>query len=493
MPTIVLERFDGGLNLRDSPTVLKPNETPDAYNWTLDELGSVRLRGGSTNQASLPGTSGRPAFIFFSRVLNQWLCAREVAGAPNSLNLYTRPADLSGSWTNRGVLATSTVASSMRAAFVDWPGTPSKVVFTAGTLSGTVAVSLGTWDGTTFVGGSPSGLFGQALAVWNNRVWLVGFDNVNLFASKIGDPTVWTAPDLLQVGIRDRDSSVLTALGVVGGALLVFKEQSAYAVTDSVSGAYRTIDPTSGAMGPTAFGAQAGRLFTWGRDGLYEWDGVGRGRNIADKARELFDTDSALLGGAPSIAGGTYQDRVLFAYPEAKGGLNNRLLEVSPRHGWVMRHRLRTAGSPASAQSFAAKDGGLYAAVSESDQMWSLFDQDPEAGVEVYGVWYMTPVLEPAGGRVCRIERMTIEGLVEYSTTPGSLVKIYTDGNSATSRMTVNLDADLTASAPSDVVQSAVIQALPHARAYQFRFETVGGQGQVTIRRIILDYTVLGD
>ena len=40
----LMQGFAGGLNLRDAPTELKPTESPNAWNVTLDERGGVVKR-----------------------------------------------------------------------------------------------------------------------------------------------------------------------------------------------------------------------------------------------------------------------------------------------------------------------------------------------------------------------------------------------------------------------------------------------------------------
>src|SRR3989304_1299026 len=43
-PKLILPEFSGGLNLRDAPDELRANESPNLWNTTLDERGSVSQR-----------------------------------------------------------------------------------------------------------------------------------------------------------------------------------------------------------------------------------------------------------------------------------------------------------------------------------------------------------------------------------------------------------------------------------------------------------------
>ena len=71
--TIGLTSFDGGLNIRDAPTEVAPNETPDCMNITLDERGGATSRLGinKLNGASLLPQS--PTFLYYSTVADALL------------------------------------------------------------------------------------------------------------------------------------------------------------------------------------------------------------------------------------------------------------------------------------------------------------------------------------------------------------------------------------------------------------------------------------
>jgi len=195
MPTIKLADFAGGLNLRDSPTEIAPNETPDALNWTLDTRGAARLRPGAALAATLPGTSNKPAFIFYSAALDQWLCARE-SGAV--LKLFTRPGDLSGSWTDRGQINAS---STRRRRFRRLARRDAAGVLCSA-LTGSTNGDTRTWDGTTLT--TVDAGQGWALVVWQNRVWRIGYpvsgasgNPTRLGACKVGDRRPGPSPQVV--------------------------------------------------------------------------------------------------------------------------------------------------------------------------------------------------------------------------------------------------------------------------------------------------------
>src|SRR5262245_5715665 len=113
MASLYVPDFSGGLNTRDSINQIRPNETWSAYNVTLDERGAIKRRKGCTNVVALPGTSAKKADIFYSQAIDLFICVRESGGAKK---LFTRPGDLSGSWTDRGQVSDSVNA---RATFAD--------------------------------------------------------------------------------------------------------------------------------------------------------------------------------------------------------------------------------------------------------------------------------------------------------------------------------------------------------------------------------------
>lgn len=488
---IFLNDFSGGLNLRDSATEIAPNETPDALNWTLDTRGQTKLRKGCLNVVALPGTSGTAAFIYHSGALSQWLCARTSGGA---LHLFTRPGDLSGVWTDRGTIHTMPNGIPAFAAFVDFPGNPPKVVLTSAQIGAvSFAGAVYTWDGTTLT--SVSGTIGgTAIALWQNRVWIGGYplsdangNLTRLFASKVGDPATWAAPDGLTVDVRDKDASGLTALGIAGGALVVFKKRSTYRVNDSATGSYTTIDASLGCIGPLAAPGSRGRLYVWGADGLYESDGIGSLKNVGDKVRPLFATDPALIGGVPALCGGQIEDRLLFAYPHSAGGNNDRLLEYDPTHGWLMRHQLAST-SKDEITSFARKEGDLYAACMDGDIMLKVFSEI--AGADdgtLFSNNFRTPWLQPGRGKIARIIRAQVEGLTVTGGTTTLTMNVYTDWDLSAASLSLDLSADLRGGDSSDQVETSIQHSLGHSRAFAFEFVAGTAAGAAQINSLSFD------
>src|SRR4029453_4989521 len=94
-----------------------------------------------------------------------------------------------------------------------------------------------TTDGTTATSrGVAAGAGGRSMAVFKNRVWVTGFDDIpaatipRVSFSALGDATVWNVPDF--VDVREKDGKMPICFGAAGGGgLLVFKKGPAYKIT----------------------------------------------------------------------------------------------------------------------------------------------------------------------------------------------------------------------------------------------------------------------
>lgn len=490
MPILRLSDFSGGLNLRDAPNRIAANETPFARDWTfygkgLYSGGAPQLRRGCALAVTLPGVTLKKAWIFYSAALDQWLCVRETTGAPSTLRLHTRPGDLSGSWTDRGAVNSVVTA---RAAFIDFPGATPKVVIATDVNSGATK-GIWTWDGTTLTSVSTT-VAGSAIALWQNKAWVAGYPTsdsngnpTRLFACAAGDPTTWAvASGGLTVDVRDKDAQALTAVALAGGSLVVFKARSAYRITDSSTGAFATIDPATGSL---VFGATTvrGRIYTWAPDGLYEWDGIGSGRLVGDKGRDLF----LEISGTDTPAGGQFSDRVIFAFPSSPGGANSNVLEYDPAHRWLMYHSFPTSGF----SSFARQDADTYGAYYQADKLLRMFAATPgnDDGVNYSNGVYSTPWIQPNGGKLVRIRRIAVEGALEGSGSNTLTLKVFQDWNPNSGSTDFDITSDLRSSSLDEA--RSVIQSLPHARAYLFKLVVGTGTGTVQVNGIELDWDPL--
>src|SRR3990172_8316488 len=282
--TFRVEGFDGGPNLRDAPTEVAANETPDCMNVTLDERGGAESRLGllKLNAASLlPGT---PAFLSYSTVADALLA---YISTRLGLGRLYKSTDGGATWTE-----------------VTW--TPGPPLFTAGAQAAIVdfknrVVLVSTFDGvysfpsdlalpTRTVGGAANmeEVRGSAIAVWQNKLWVTGdvredatHSQARVWFSNAGNEQLWTVASAF-VDIRDVDTKPCTAVGAGTGmdvtgkpTLLVFKETSTYRMNDPATGAYTTLHSKgAGAASNNAIAANLGRICSINREGIWVTDGL---------------------------------------------------------------------------------------------------------------------------------------------------------------------------------------------------------------------------
>ena len=465
MPRIDLS-FTGGLNLRDSLEEIAQNETPDALNSTLTVTGAARPRAGCTQVATLP--AGTAKFLYYSSVLNKWFCQVGTV-------LYVRPGDLSGSWASH----LTGVQAGLAVAMVDFD-----------TVAVIAAEGLGiyTTDGVTPVLVTSS-VTGHALAVFKNRVWLANSVNATVYFSAIGNPASIGASDFVQV--REKDAKGCTGFGFAqAGGLILYKRESAYRITDAATGAYTTIDWSTGCVAPQAATNLRGFTYTWAADGLYAWDGLGPGVLVGDKVRPRFLSNTASDTARAKVCGAPFEDRVVFAYP-VDAESNNRFLELYPRQqertdylpaaGWVMEHQLAQAGEKEIA-FFAIKGGKLYAAVSDGAAMYEMLGATPGADDGTnYTAHYKTPPMSL--GKLSRLQRVRVYGKSDAAATSTKEIRTYKDW-SASVAATFDITADFES---ADGAEVADLQALGHGEAFQLEFRAHSGTGTAELDRLLLD------
>ena len=79
MAVLDLRDFPGGLNLRDSFEMLKPNETPDALNKTLTTRGAARRERLHAGRDACPA---RPSYLYYSDVSTSGSPASTITSHP---------------------------------------------------------------------------------------------------------------------------------------------------------------------------------------------------------------------------------------------------------------------------------------------------------------------------------------------------------------------------------------------------------------------------
>lgn len=407
MSSLLIDNFLGGLNVRDSPNELTIYEATNMNNLTMDEAGGLVQRPGCLTKVALPGTGNKKGYPFYSKALDQFLCVRESGGV---MKLFSRPGDLSGSWTDRGQVSTTLTA---RAAFIDWPGaTPYVVLVLANdpdSGGGTVG-GVYTYDGSSNANQRSSTIGGACIALWQNRVWVGGFplsnadgNRARIFYSGRGDPTVWNTTTNF-IDVRAKDGQPITALAVAAGSLVSFKRDSTYRHKDPETGDYDIIDPGIGCVNPQAVASLRGRLYVWAAEGVYECDGVSPLENVGDRLRPWYVSS---LTDPATIVAATYQDRVLFNGTILGIG---RTVELNPDAGWAVPHII---GNSVLLSGFTKKGSVVYAAAPAGDDLLSIFTEtgqgDDSANQDIY---WQSAWLLPTSGMFARLNRIDVHGLI---------------------------------------------------------------------------------
>lgn len=383
-----LTDFSGGLNLRDAPSELANNETPDCWNVTLNERGGVEKRLGYAKKNVSPyTTSSAPQNEYV------WLGTR----------ITQCGADL---FKNDGTMSVKTFSTAARAGFAEFGSSVYAIHPVDGIFASTDAA---TW---AHVAGSPAG---TCLEPWQNRL-LAGGDPSNgprLYASAIGDATDWT------VGtghgwyndIREHDSQPIVAIKSASGidiagkpGVIVCKGQSSYRVNDSNTGSYQTISTTVGAASAISVVNLFDQTFILSPTGVYHTNGVNALTLASGKLQPLFTPTGVAFDQAALFCAGRKGDRVHFSLPRAGSTANDLHLEYHPAMGWIV------AGSDAMSCYATDTTNGekLYGgSPTVHGQVYELGVGGNDDGAAIT-CRYQTKWIAPEGGIECRFRRLRV-------------------------------------------------------------------------------------
>lgn len=456
---IVLDDFAGGVNTRDDLSAIPQNESGfGTHDVHFDSGGAVTKRlvhAAYTGMPALP--AGTPGFLFYSSVLNLFF-------TQVGTQLY-RAAPGAGAWTATGAVFGSTASIAM----CDFAG---RVVYchpVSGTFTYNVAEGVVNRSAT---------VKGSTIAVWQNYAWVGGdptdtTTQARLYRSKVGDPTVWAAPDGATVDLREKDSEIITALHG-GTSLLVFKRESGYKVTDSSTGSFSTLDWESGCLYPVSIAGLEGRVYTIGLGALYEWSGVGPALNVGDKLRPQFATDAT-----PSSAWGaafSYQRRIFFL-----DQTSSQWYQYSPESGAL------TVAYDFAAIAAVAFYQSKPRAIDVNGLRYTLFDTTGHAdrtGFDISPAWD-SPYLTPGLGRRCRFRQLRVYG----QKTGGNLnlrVTVLDASGGIETPSTYALDL-----ATSSTMNEQIIRSLGHGHSIKLELLDQGDTTTWFVRRFVLDYELI--
>lgn len=380
--------FSGGLNLRDAPSSLAPNESPDMMNVTLDERGGIQKRLGQRkwNATVYPGGTVKQTF--------EWKSAAKV--------IVQAGGDL---YEGTSTTAFKTFTTSARVGLADFVGKLCIIHPVDG---------LFTWDGATLTAiADPDAPKGDVLYPWQNKLWAAGnpINKARVAWSAINDPAAWAAADFND--LREKDGEQVVALKGAAGesiatgeqGLCAFKQRSAYRITDSTTGAYVTIDATVGAASALAVVADSGRLITLSEAGIFWTDGFRAMRNASEQLaplwRQLARDQLALF------CAGVKEHRVRFSLARAGSTVNDLALEYHVAQGWIVPH-----SNPMSCYATITesnKEKLIGGSPSVSGQVYELDVGGSDDGAAI-AARYQVRWLNPAVGARCSFRRLRLEG-----------------------------------------------------------------------------------
>ena len=315
-----LRDFSGGWNIRDAPTEIADNESPDLLNMTLDERGGVSKRLGQQKLNSSPFGGGAVKNIF------SW-DSKGFQITQAGTKLYR---DTDG-------IVRHTFTTSDRVGFTEFNGSLYVIHPVDGLFASTDGLSY------SLVSGGPHG---NALLSSKNRLIALGDGTTILYASAIGDAADWTTG----TGhgwtneIREVSDAPLIAAAAIGGedvlgrpGFMLFKNGSFYRVYDSDTGAYTTMDATVGAASPLAAVGVSGRVVFLSTQGIFWTDGVTQAaRAASERLQPLFQNSQIAFDQASLFCGGVKGDRVKFSLARAGSTVNDLSLEYHPLQGWIV-------------------------------------------------------------------------------------------------------------------------------------------------------------
>lgn len=372
--------FSGGLNLREAPPELAPNESPDLWNVTLDERGGAAKRLGYVKVNGTPFSGGLVQNLHYSGILSNY-----VTQAGSSLYLGS---------TNT---ARQTFSTGARVGITDFNGK----VWAIHPVDGIYSTPDGiTW---THIASSP---VGTCIVSWQNRlICNDSSDITRVNASAIGDGTDWTtgAGHGWNNELRENpnDGSGVLCLASASGVdiagrpgLIACKRDSTYRLYDSSTGAYQTLDPNIGAASAKSVTTSFGRTVILSRQGIFWTDGVAPLQKASARVDPLFTPAALNEAQLDLCAAGSFGDRCYFSLPRFGQTHNDLMLEYHPLEGWI------TTGSNAAScyATFAASTQAFYSgSPTVSGQVYQQLKGGADDGAAIAS-YFQTKWFEPTDG-----------------------------------------------------------------------------------------------
>lgn len=317
--------LSGGLNTRDAPYALEPNESRDLIDVVPTARGAIRKRRGSSTFAALSAefTSLHP--------LNLVGGGRFLVGAGGTKLFKVTTAGIVSD------LKTG-LTSGLRWEFAQAPASggqgPLYGVNGTDTPQQWDGVAGGSADWTASAGAVPNGKY---LVVAGNRVWIAGVpgDPSGLYWCELGDPRNWPAANVTRLDPNDGD--VITGLAVFGPYVVAFKERKCFVVHDLDTSANRKLSDEIGTVGHRSVVETPAGLLFLGPDGAVYRTDASKVEEISDKVRPTLEAVAPAR--RREVAAALFGNRYELSY-SAGGISNDRTLELDLDAGSWWLHSL---------------------------------------------------------------------------------------------------------------------------------------------------------
>ena len=324
---VPINNFRGGLNTRDSPFELQPNESPDLQNVTLSALvGQLQVRQGITRL----GTAALATTIDY--------CVQCVIGGNTFLMASMNGAIYSFSTAGVATLLyTGTAGKIWSFATMPDASGADKVWCMNGTDAPQkwdgVAVNTSAWAGTP-----PNG---TVLKVWKNKMCVSGVSaHPNIVYLSPGTLTVPLDPEnttgngygSLILSSQDDEAENVTELNIFKDWLFVFKARSVYYVTDPGTLSNKRIGgPGCYSRFQSAVCETEDKLYFFNEQGIWSTQGAA----VAYEAGSINNwfPQNLNMGALAKVRMICTQDsypRILLSMPTGTSASNNYLMECLP-------------------------------------------------------------------------------------------------------------------------------------------------------------------
>jgi hypothetical protein len=321
--------FDGGVNVRDAPNQLAPNECRLLENVILDERGGAEKRLGCQSQGTFDAGADRgiSMYTFYRGTTAPQMLMQTSAGVLKYTNDATANPIV---WTN---IATG-LSSTARFSFETFGG---KAWFSNG------VDAYASWDGTTYTtyASAPKGKY---LRLWKDTMWVLGVPTLDdrVYSSNAGDPSTFGVASWVDIAHGDGDTG--TALATDGLYLIVFKRNRHFVIYDPATFANRLVDFEKGCESHFSVVEFEGDIYFLSRRGICKYLGDTPAVIISYKLDPIFRDDVLNLNALSGAWATTEANRVLWALPEVGSNINTMQLEYYPRLGPVSQLGSRGLG-----------------------------------------------------------------------------------------------------------------------------------------------------